>query len=114
MIPAAFLAGCPSAIDRVRWFVLSHGGVDLLPWPLPIPGGLMIGLPAIVVSALALWVWYARRVNLAAALFIFAAAVHPPLALSLIPLYAWVAGAAPRCRASLVRLAVVLAGIGAI
>ena len=45
----------------------------------------MIGLPAIVVSALALWVWYARHVNLAAALFIFAAAVHPPLALSLIP-----------------------------
>src|SRR6188508_320270 len=94
MIPAAFLAGCPSAIDRVRWFVLSHGGIDLLPWPLPIPGALMIGLPAIVVSVLALWTWYGRRVNVAAALFIFAAAVHPPLTLALIPLFAWVAGAA--------------------
>ncbi len=114
MIPAAFLAGCPSAIDRVRWFVLSHGGIDLLPWPLPIPGALMIGLPAIVVSVLALWTWYARRVNFAAALFIFAAAVHPPLTLALIPLFAWVAGAAPRRGTSLVRLAVVMAATGAV
>jgi hypothetical protein len=114
MIPAPFLAGCPAAIDRLRWFVLSRGGADLLPWPLPLPGVLLACLPALVVSALALWIWHARRVNLAAVLFVFAAAVHPPLTLALMPLFAWVAEARPSRRTSLLHVTAVLAATSAI
>jgi hypothetical protein len=114
MISAPFWAGCPSAIDRVRWLVLSRGGLDLLPWPLPLPGTLILCMPAVVVTALVLWTWSSRRARLAPVLFVIGAAVHPPLTMALTPLFAWMdAPPLPR-RTMLLRLAAILAATTAI
>ncbi len=86
MISAPFLTGCPTALDRAAWFVLSRGALDSISWPLPSWALWAVALPAVAITACALWVWYGGRRNAAVVVAVTAAALHPPLLLSLAPL----------------------------
>ncbi len=114
MISAPFLAGCPSALDRVAWFVLSRGALDRLPWLSPITAQLAFVLPVLLVSLLALWVWRARWPNAGAAVVLAAVAVHPPLVLALAPFLPWQRMAARETSRDWLRIGIVVIGAAAI
>ena len=114
MISAAFLPGCPSALHRVAWLALSNGAIGALPAQWPASGEIATFLPAVIVSALALWVWQTRRGVAAAVVFLLAAAVHPPLALAVAPLLARRDTRDTSRRRAWLRAAIVVGGAGAI
>jgi hypothetical protein len=114
MISAPFLTGCPSALDRVAWFVLARGALDRLPWLSPIAAQLVLVLPVVVVSLMALWVWRGRRPSAAAAVVLAAVAVHPPLVIALAPFLPWKAIAARDTSRGWLRIGIVVGGAAAI
>jgi hypothetical protein len=114
MISAPFLAGCPSGLDRVAWFVLSRTALDRLPWLSPIGAQLAFVLPVLLVSLLALWVRRAPRPKAGAAVVLAAVAVHPPLILALAPFLPWKQIAARETSRDWLRIAIVVIGAAAI
>src|SRR6266540_1773757 len=86
MIPAPFLPGCPSALDRAAWLVVSQSGIGAVHWPLTRLAFVLYFIPALAVTGAALWAWRTPRANVRAAVFPATLAAHPPLALSVAPL----------------------------